>query len=327
MFLHTFHPSPIAFQFGPITIYWYGLLIVIAILIGLSLTLRLAQIYNVSKEKIWNLFFYLVIFGLIGARVFYIFYNFSYYWKDPLAIFRVWEGGLSIHGTIVGGIIVIWLYCYIVKKQKIKCQKANGFEQTSSRIVSKPLLRGVPKPLLRNEILAKERLSFWFLADLLAPALVLGQVIGRWGNYFNQELYGRPTDLPWSIPIDFFNRTETFASFGYFHPTFLYESIWCFIIFLILLFLHKQRIRGISKLSEIEEPKLIIKSGFIFLIYLILYSLGRFFIEFLRIDPQPVFFGLRLGQWLSLIAIAGTFVVMTKMTKVKLLNGWRRIVK
>jgi phosphatidylglycerol:prolipoprotein diacylglycerol transferase len=293
-FLHTFHPSPIVLQLGPITIYWYGLLIVLAILAGLALTLHLARQYKISRDEIWNLSFYLIVFGLISARLFHLFYLWPYYWKDSLAIFRVWEGGLSIHGAIVGGIIATLLYCFIAKKRNAKHQKIN--------------------------------LSFWFLADLLAPALVLGQAIGRWGNYFNQELYGQPTNLAWGIPIDFFNRTEGFSSFAYFHPTFLYESIWCFAIFLILLFLHKQRIRKISeakknyhalelgsKSSEVRPLNGIIASGFIFLIYLILYSFGRFFIEFIRIDPQPVFFSLRLGQWFSLLMIL--FVVVMIMTK------------
>lgn len=331
MFLQTFHPSPIIFQFGPINIYWYGLLIVIAILIGLGLTFRLARAYSISKEKIWNLFFYLIVFGLIGARAFHFFYNFFYYWKDPLAIFRVWEGGLSIHGAIVGGIIVILLHCFIVKKQDVKQQKKNIVNDRKNDTqachpgsqISIGLIKPVPSKVRESNsykqagylAFANRRLSFWLLADLLAPALVLGQTIGRWGNYFNQELYGRPTSLPWAIPIDLINRTEGFSAFAYFHPIFLYESIWCFIIFLILLFLHKQRIKKFSlenkKHYYITEysSETVIRSGFIFLIYLALYSLGRFFIEFLRIDPQPIFFTLRLGQWFSLILIVVVLII------------------
>jgi phosphatidylglycerol:prolipoprotein diacylglycerol transferase len=124
------------------------------------------------------------------------------------------------------------------------------------------------------------------LLDLLASALVIAQAIGRWGNYFNSELYGRPSDLPWAIPIAWQNRMAGFENFTHFHPTFLYESLWCLFIFIFLFWRIKK-----------------IKPGLIFLLYLFLYSLGRFLIEFLRIDYQPVWFGLRLGHWTSLILI------------------------
>jgi phosphatidylglycerol:prolipoprotein diacylglycerol transferase len=260
MFLHDFYPSPIAFRIGPLNFYWYGLLMVLAIFLGGGSFFWLNKTYKILKEEeVWNLSFYLILSGLIGARLFHLFYNFSYYWQNPLAIFKIWQGGLSIHGALVGGMLALFFY---------------------SRF---------------------KNLSFWLLADLLAPALALGKTIGRWGNYFNQELYGWPTDLPWAIPIDYFNRVEGFLHFKYFHPTFLYESLWCFSIFLILLIIHRKRIK---KLREQKHSNILEHSGFIFLLYLVLYSFGRFLIEFLRIDPQPIFLSLRLGQWLSLIILA-----------------------
>ena len=312
MFLHILHPSPIAFQIGPISIYWYGLLIVVAIFIGLALTFRLSRIYKIPKEKIWDFSFYLIIFGLIGARVFYLFYNWPYYWQNQLAIFRVWEGGLSIHGAIAAGILVLFFYALHEGGLSFWHRNFNLKFRTRS-------IQGERNPKRSGGLL-----NFWLLADLLAPALALGQAIGRWGNYFNQELYGLPTNLPWGIPIDLINRTENYASFGYFHPTFLYESIWCFIIFLVLLFLHKLRIKENKKHYQTLKygSKPIVNStnsgftlsnfpiGFIFLTYLILYSLGRFFIEFLRIDPQPIIFGFRLGQIFSLIILAGALAIM-----------------
>lgn len=259
--LHVFQPSPIAFQIGSSSIYWYSLFMVLAIFVGMIFVLCLSRFYKISKEEIWDLFFYLVIFGLIGARIFHLLYNWIYFWENPLAIFKFWQGGLSIHGAIVGGVLVLFFYSY------------------------------------------RRKLYFWTLADLFSPALALGLVIGRWGNYFNQELYGLPTNLAWGIPIDPINRVSNYTDFEYFHPVFLYESIWCFLIFLFLVFLHKKRLQ--IKDNEKKEDFFLIRVGNIFLFCLILYSFGRFFFEFLRIDPQPVIFGFRLGQALSLLIIAG----------------------
>ncbi len=259
--LHVFRPSPVAFQIGSLSIYWYGLLIVLAIFVGIIFVLYLSRFYKISKEEIWNLFFYLIIFGLIGARVFYLFYNWFYFWENPLAIFKFWQGGLSIHGAMLGGMLVLLFYTH------------------------------------------RRKLYFRTLADLFSPALALGLAIGRWGNYFNQELYGLPTNLAWGIPIDPINRVPNYTDFEYFHPVFLYESIWCFLIFLFLVFLHGKRLR--IKDDKIKRDFFLIRIGNIFLFCLILYSFGRFFFEFLRIDPQPVIFGLRLAQVLSLLIMLG----------------------
>ncbi|MDX9893476.1 MAG: prolipoprotein diacylglyceryl transferase [Patescibacteria group bacterium] len=121
-------------------------------------------------------------------------------------------------------------------------------------------------------------LNFWILADLLVVALPLGQAIGRFGNYFNQELFGRPTDLSWGIPIDLANRPLEYLSHHYFHPTFLYESILNLLNFLILLFIYQ---------------KLKLKSGVLLFIYLINYSIIRILMEILRLDQTPLFFGVR----------------------------------
>ena len=137
----------------------------------------------------------------------------------------------------------------------------------------------------------KYRINSLHILDLAAPGLVLAQAIGRWGNYFNQELYGQPTDLPWAIPIAFANRLPGFENFTHFHPVFLYESLFCLILFMFLFLIHK---RGNSTLVSLYKP------GFIFLLYIFLYSIWRFLVEFLRIDYQPAWLSLRLGQWVSL---------------------------
>lgn len=151
----------------------------------------------------------------------------------------------------------------------------------------------------------KYKLLFWKMTDLLVPSLILGQAIGRWGNYFNQELFGRPTRLPWGIPINPLNRPANAASDQYFHPTFLYESLWDMAIFATLLVLHRRNIKkgGVDK------------HGFITMTYLALYSLGRLLNELLRIDRTPVILGIRLPILVSGLVIVAACIGMFLLTR------------
>lgn len=267
-FLHTFHPDPILISLGPVNIYWYSVLIIVSLILGFLVVFKLGDHYQIKKEQIIDLGFYLIIFGIIGARLYHVLLEINYYWQNPLDIFKVWQGGLAIHGAIIAGIIV--LITYAKKKQQ----------------------------------------SFWFWADLIAPALILGQAIGRWGNYFNQELFGKPTDLSWGIPIDFANRVEPYLTESYFHPTFLYESILNFLIFSLLIFLHYLNPLEASRRDGLSVDR---KHGVIFLIYLISYSLVRFLMEFLRTDLTFILWGLRLPQLVSLlIIIFSVFLIVRK---------------
>lgn len=127
----------------------------------------------------------------------------------------------------------------------------------------------------------KHKQSPWKLADLLIPGLVIGQAIGRWGNYFNQELYGKPTNLPWSIPIDSLHRVSGYQQFSYFHPTFLYESLWDILIFAIVWLVWRRK--------KTASP-----DGVVLFLYLTLYGLGRGLAECVRIDDTPLIAGIRL---------------------------------
>ena len=192
-FLHNFLPQPILFQWGFLTIYWYGLFVVSGIIAGLVVVLRLAKRQGISSDEVYNLGFYLVIFSLLGARFYSVLLDLPYYLQNPGQIIAVWNGGLAIHGGIIGGAITLFIYSW------------------------------------------KKRQSFWLWADLLAVALPLGQAIGRFGNYFNQEIFGQPTDLAWGIPIALQNRPLEYLSSQYFHPTFLYESGLNLVNFVVLL--------------------------------------------------------------------------------------------
>ncbi len=252
-------PEPIFFSVGPFNIYWYGLLIAFglatALIIGRSLVLK----YGLQLKSYYDLVFYSVIFSLIGARLWHILSTLDYYFLHPLNIFKIWQGGLAIHGAILAGVATLYFFN---KKDKAK---------------------------------------FFLWLDIFAPLLALGQTFGRWGNYFNQELYGLPSELPWAIYVQASRRLPAFSQYDLFHPLFLYESLFCMLLFGVLFYLHFKRWHYANKSIYQEKLNIIHYTGAIFFIYLALYSLERFFISFLRIDPQIIFLSLRLDQWVSSI--------------------------
>ncbi len=254
-FLHNYQPSTTVISLGPVHIYWYGLFIVAGILSALSIALKLAKKVNISQNDIFDLAFWLIIFGIVGARAYHVFLETGYYLKHPLDIIKIWEGGLAIHGAMIAGLITVFIFC---KKQKM---------------------------------------NFWLTAAIIAPGLALGQAIGRWGNYFNQELFGYPTNLPWGIPIDILKRPHRYISSEYFHPTFLYESLGNLAIFAVLLFLLLHFFKKSRKDYDI-----------IMVAYLMMYSILRFSMEFIRIDRTPQMLGLRWPQIASIIIVIACII-------------------
>lgn len=265
-FLHTFSPNAIIVNFGPLNIYWYGLFIVIAINVALLVSLWLGKkYYNLTSNNIFDLFFWLILGGILGARIYDVFLQLPYYIQNPIQIFQVWKGGLAIHGAIIAGLIII----YFFSKQK--------------------------------------NISFFKVTSFAVPGLAIAQAIGRWGNYFNQELFGLPTNLPWGIKISLINRPLDYLNYNYFHPTFLYESLGCLIIFLLLMALNYLA----NKKKLFNERFFTLSVSF----YMISYSLLRFFLEFIRLDATPEFFGLRWPQIISLIIILLTTSLVFKDIK------------
>ncbi|KAM3106198.1 prolipoprotein diacylglyceryl transferase [Phormidesmis sp. 146-33] len=244
-------PGPILFEWGPIVLRWYGLLIASAVLIGVSLSQTLATKRRVDPELLSDLAVWLVVAAIPSARLYYVLFEWQQYAQHPEKIVAIWEGGIAIHGAILGGTIAALIF------SKIK------------------------------------RISFWQLADLVAPSLILGQAIGRWGNFFNSEAFGAPTNLPWKLFIPPVHRPAGFENVEFYHPTFLYESLWNLAVFGLLMTLFIQDLRG----------KIRLKVGTLFLTYLIAYSLGRVWIEGLRTDSL-MFGGLRTAQIVSLIGIS-----------------------
>ena len=266
-------PGPELIQLGPFSLRWYGLLIGISVLLGLNLSSELARRKGLKKNLINDLLPILVLGSVIGARIYYVAFEWRNYtgknfWSSinfvnlnipiPSAI-EIWGGGIAIHGALIMGTLSVIFFCRWRKE------------------------------------------SFWDLIDVLVPSVALGQAIGRWGNFFNNEAFGIPTNLPWKLFIPYQFRPELFSVDNYFHPTFLYESIWNIFVFVILITLfHK------STTNEKSIP-----SGTLSCIYLIGYSLGRIWIEGLRIDPLclggiPPFCqgGFRIAQLISFFLIS-----------------------
>ena len=259
MLLHNFNPEPILFSLGQLAIHWYGVFMVLGIIAGMIVTLRLARYYKFADNFIFDLFFWLIISALVGARIYDVLLNSSYYLSHPLQSLEIWKGGLAIHGAIIAGIIVLLIFA---KQQKT---------------------------------------SFFKIGSLIVPGLALGQAIGRWGNYFNQELFGLPTNSFIGIPINIVNRSIKYLPNIYFQPTFLYESLGCLLIFLFLFNLNLHY----AKRKKFEHRLYIWSVSF----YMILYSILRFMLEYIRIDKTPYFLGLRLPQIVSLFIII-TFLLI-----------------
>jgi phosphatidylglycerol:prolipoprotein diacylglycerol transferase len=252
-------PGPLLFQLGPFSLRWYGLLIAVAVLLGLMLATRLGRQRGIEPAMIADLLPILVLAAVIGARLYYVVFEWRQYqlnWLDALAI---WRGGIAIHGALLGGSLAVILYC------------------------------------------RWRKLAFWNLLDVLVPSVALGQAIGRWGNFFNSEAFGLPTELPWKLTIPFANRPVQFLDQTTFHPTFLYESLWNLGVVVLLLVLFQRGLKGQLKLP----------AGALSCVYLLSYSTGRLWIEGLRIDPlclagAPPFCdgGLRMAQLMSLALMA-----------------------
>ena len=233
---------------GPITIYWYSFLIFLSILIGLLIVKKEVVKTKLDKDFIFDLIFYLIPVAIVGARIYYVIFNYSVFKDNFIDVFKIWEGGLAIYGAVIAGILFTIYYC------------------------------------------KKKKQSILLTLDILAPCLVLGQAIGRWGNYFNGEAHGVVTSLSYlkSLHIPLVIIKGMYINGNYYIPTFLFESIWCFIVFIILIIVR-------NKLKYKKE-------GIIVCLYFILYSLGRFFIEGLRTDSLYIF-NFRVSQIVAIILI------------------------
>ncbi len=252
---------PEGFYIGSLEIRFYGIILMLGAVAGAFLATREAKRRGYEPEIVWDLMIYLLIGGIIGARVWHILtpppssgITAGWYFTHPLDALNIRKGGLGIPGAVIGGAIVLYLYT------------------------------------------RRHGLNFAEWADIAAPGLALGQAIGRWGNFFNQELYGAPTNLPWKIYIDPQHRLAGFENMEYYHPLFLYEALWNLgNMFLLLWFSRRFADR--------------LKNGDIFLLYLIVYPVGRFFLDFLRLDASLVD-GININQTVMAVVAAAAAVAL-----------------
>jgi phosphatidylglycerol:prolipoprotein diacylglycerol transferase len=255
---------PEGFQLGPIFIRFYGIILMLGALAGAWLAAREVKRRGGEPEIVWDLLTYLLIGGIIGARLWHILtpppssgITAGWYFTHPLDALNIRRGGLGIPGAVIGGVIVLYYYT------------------------------------------RRRKLNFAEWTDIAAPSLALGQAIGRWGNFFNQELYGAPTDLPWKIYIDPDHRLPEYSSVEYYHPLFLYESLWNLGNMFLLLWISR---RFADRL----------KSGDLFLIYLIVYPIGRFFLDFLRLDASLVG-GININQTvMAIVAVCAAVALYVR---------------
>jgi phosphatidylglycerol:prolipoprotein diacylglycerol transferase len=251
----------------PFHIYFYGILITLGVVAAAVVGQFEAKRRGLNPEIILDMLFWLVIAGIIGARIWHILtpppsmvergITTMYYLTHPLEMLAIRNGGLGIPGAVIGGVIALWIYA------------------------------------------RKFKLDFLVWADIAVPGLALAQAIGRWGNYFNQELYGAPTDVPWKLFIDSAHRLPGFENISYYHPLFFYEFVWNLANAIVLLVLARKMTNWL-------------KSGDLLWIYMITYPIGRFFLDFLRMDASEVA-GINANQsFMVLVALCGGIILFLR---------------
>ncbi|SDM19723.1 prolipoprotein diacylglyceryl transferase [Sediminibacillus halophilus] len=238
------------FELGPLTVYWYGVIIAAGAFLGLWLATREADRLGLNKDLFVDLIVFAIPIAIISARIYYVIFEWDRYdggtWWD---VFAIWEGGIAIHGALIGSVITAIIFARVRK------------------------------------------VSFWQLADIAAPSIILGQAIGRWGNFMNQEAHGGPVsqaayDNFLQYLPDFITNQMCIGGVMY-HPTFLYESVWNLIGLVLLLVLRQFNPRR----------------GEVFLSYVIWYSIGRYYIEGMRTDSLYIIGQLRTAQVISIVLV------------------------
>ncbi|HEX4059131.1 MAG TPA: prolipoprotein diacylglyceryl transferase [Galbitalea sp.] len=255
--LHSFiHWWPLT---NTLDIKTYALCLLAGIIVAVAWTGRRLTQRGAEPGIVLDIAFWAVLFGIVGARTYHVLTHWNDYFgpgQNPLTAFYIWQGGIAIFGSLLGGALGVFIGCRIT---------------------------GV---------------RFWSFADALAPAMLLAQALGRFGNYFNHELYGQPTSLPWGLQIESSNAAYPIGlpAHTLFGPTFLYEMIWNLLGMTVLLLL---------------ERHYHFRWGRLIGLYFIFYGVGRVWFESIRIDPSVVFLGLRSNVWGALVAILLGVVIFT----------------
>lgn len=238
--------DPVAFNLGPLSVRWYGIIIAVGILLGYFVAQRALVKAGLHKDTLVDIIFYSALFGFIAARIYFVIFQWPYYAENPGEIIKIWHGGIAIHGGLIGGFIAGVIVC--------KVKNLNPFQ----------------------------------IGDIVAPSIILAQGIGRWGNFMNHEAHGGPVSRAFleQLHLPNFIIENMYINGQYYHPTFLYESIWDVAGFIILVNICKH-----------------LKLGETFFLYLTWYSIGRFFIEGLRTDSLMLTSNIRVAQLVSILLI------------------------
>lgn len=252
--------DPVAIQLGGLSIRWYGIIIASAILLGYVIAQRSAKKVGFHEDDLINLLIICVIVAIVTARLYFVLFNLDYYSQYPAEIPMIWHGGIAIHGGLIGAFGMGIYYCYRKNWHPLQ------------------------------------------IADIVAPSIILAQGIGRWGNFMNHEAHGGPVTRAFleNLSLPNFIIDNMYINGQYYHPTFLYESVWNVIGFVLLITLRRH-----------------LRIGETFALYLIWYSVGRFFIEGLRTDSLMLADTLRVAQMMSivLIVIGIVLVVIQRLSK------------
>ncbi len=254
-------PSPTrnVIEIGPLTIFFYGILIAIGVIVAIIVARKRYVRFGGDGEFFETVAIWAVVIGFLGARAGYVFTHSGRFTARPYAVLFIWEGGLAIYGGLFFGALAV---IYLVNKR-------NG--------------------------------DLFAFGDAVAIGVPIAQAFGRWGNYFNQELFGTPSNLPWAIIIDQSNRPAQFAGFETFHPTFFYESFWNALILVPVILWFEKR----GKLAK----------GASFGVYIVMYAFIRFWMELLRTDTTFRLFGLSRNGWISIAAFIGGVIWIRWMQK------------
>ncbi|HDJ6039674.1 TPA: prolipoprotein diacylglyceryl transferase [Staphylococcus aureus] len=238
--------DPVAFNLGPLSVRWYGIIIAVGILLGYFVAQRALVKAGLHKDTLVDIIFYSALFGFIAARIYFVIFQWPYYAENPGEIIKIWHGGIAIHGGLIGGFIAGVIVC--------KVKNLNPFQ----------------------------------IGDIVAPSIILAQGIGRWGNFMNHEAHGGPVSRAFleQLHLPNFIIENMYINGQYYHPTFLYESIWDVAGFIILVNIRKH-----------------LKLGETFFLYLTWYSIGRFFIEGLRTDSLMLTSNIRVAKLVSILLI------------------------
>ncbi len=244
--------NPVAFTVGSFKVYWYGIIIGIGFMLALIFALKSLKKFGINRDSFIDCVITGLIFGIIGARLYYVAFKWDYYSQHLNELFAIHNGGLAIYGGVIGGLL-------------------------SACVAAK--LKKVPIPAM---------------LDIGVMGFLIGQGLGRWGNFFNQEAFGTPTDLPWRM------ASENTDGIGV-HPCFLYESLWCLLGFFLLWFFSR-------KFRKYD--------GQIFLMYLVWYGAERMIVEGLRTDSlYTPLFGLRVSQILAALTMTAGIVLLIVFRK------------